>query len=289
MNVQAAIDCGLFTEFVYNKYNAAGTPTDLNGLDVVTSGGAPVIPGKDYKVLATIYANDLATAISPNQPQDFTTIGIVAVNQADPADVYIAVRGTEKIWEWLQDFKFLPRPFPNVSGAGLTEDGFTDMYLSFSLDNGPSQGSFVTDIVSLLPSNAMVTITGHSLGAALATLLALDMAANSSLAVSAYTLASPRVGDLTFSHLFNHVVPNAYRVHNRLDIVPQTPPPPLYFHVGDDTELIPGAALRFDLLCEHHLSSYLNMLATLIGQQAEYPIDADCLNAVTVAATQTEV
>jgi hypothetical protein len=42
--------------------------------------------------------------------------------------------------------------------------------------------------------------------------------------------------------------------------------------------------MKFDLLCEHHLTSYFNMLGTLIGAQALYPIDAGCLNAPPVAA-----
>ena len=285
MNVQAAINCGLFTQFVYNNSNAAGSATDLNGLYVVTASGEPIIPGSSYKVLATIFANDLATAITALQPDDFTTIGIVAVNEDDPADVFIVIRGTEGIWEWVQDAKFLPIPFPNVAGSGLTEDGFTDMYLSFSLVNGPSEGSFLTNVLNLLPSNAMVTVTGHSLGAALATLLALDMAANSSLPTALYTLASPRVGDLTFEHLFNHVVPNAYRIANRLDIVPKLPPPLLYFHVGDETELLPSTTMKLELGCEHALSSYLNMLAASINQASAYPIEPACLK----AAPATEI
>lgn len=277
MNVQAAINAGLFVQFVYNNWNTSSPSTNLDGLPVVTTAGAPVIPGKNYAVLKTIYSNDLATDISPNKASEgFTTIGIVAQNTADNTDVFIAIRGTEGVWEWLQDFKFLPRSFPNVPGSGLTEDGFTDMYLSFSLTTGPST-TFLKDVAALLPSSALVTIAGHSLGSALATLLALDMAVNTVLAVTLYTLASPRVGDLSFHNLFNHVVPDAYRVANRLDVVPKTPPPLLYFHVGDDTELIPSSTMKFDLLCEHHLTSYFNMLATLIGQQTLYPIDADCL------------
>jgi hypothetical protein len=265
VNVQAAINAGLFIQFVYDKWNSVSQATDLNGQPVLTAAGAPVISGKSYKVLSTIYANDLATMLNPARPQleGYKTIGIVAANEADPTDVYLAVRGTENIWEWLQDLNFLQRPFPNVSGAGLTTGA----------------GSFVKNVVNLLPSNAMVTVTGHSLGAAIATLLALDLSVNSSLPVGLYTLASPRVGDLTFSHLVNHVVPNAYRIDNRFDVVPKTPPPLFYFHVGDETELLPSSTMKLELTCEHYLSSYLNMLATQIHQQAAYPIESSCLKA----------
>ncbi|MGA9670319.1 MAG: lipase family protein [Terracidiphilus sp.] len=290
MNVQAAINAGLFVQFVYNNWNKTSQATNLDGLPVVTSTGAPVIPGESYKVLKTIYANDLATDISPNKPlEGFVTIGIVAQNEAVDADVFVAIRGTEGILEWVQDATFLLRSFPAVSGSGLTEDGFTDMYLSFSLTPSPST-TFMKDVGALLETDAMVTVVGHSLGAALATLFALDMAANLKFPVTTlYTLASPRVGDLSFHNLFNHVVPNAYRVANRLDIVPKLPPPLLYFHVGDETDLTPSNTMKFDLLCEHHLTSYFNMLATLIGQQNLYPIDADCLIAPPAAASLNEV
>ena len=290
MNVQAAINAGLFVQFVYDTWNNPSQTTDLDGRPVVTAAGAPVIPGKNYKVLKTIYSNDLATDINPQGLlKGYTTIGVVAQNTADNTDIFIAIRGTEGVWEWVQDFKFLPRPFPNVPGAGLTEDGFTDMYLSFSLLPDPST-TFLKDVAALLPANANITITGHSLGAALATLLAMDMAVNTKLAVGLYTLASPRVGDLTFHNVFNHVVPNAYRIANRLDVVTKTPPPLLYFHVGDETDLVPPDTMKFDLGCEHHLSTYFNMLAALIGQQDLYPIDNDCLKTPPAAApVQREV
>lgn len=290
MNVQNAINAGLFVEFVYDNWNIPSQTVDLTGREVTNSAGSPVIPGKNYKVLRTIYSNDLATDISPQRPllEGYKTFGIVALNEADSSDVFIAVRGTEGVWEWVQDLKFFAKPFSNVSGSGLTEDGFTDMYQSFSLTPGPSS-TFLKDLGDLLPPNATVTVAGHSLGAAVATLLALDMASNTRFPITLYTLASPRVGDLIFHNLFNHVVPNAYRVANRLDVVTQTPPPLLYFHVGDDTELVPPNTMTFTLQCEHHITTYFNMLATLIQQQSFYPIDNDCLKQAPAPPVQTEV
>ena len=293
MNIQSAIDAGLFVQFVATNWNTASHTTDLDGLQVTNANGGPVIAGKNYTVLKTIYANDLSTDLKPTAPGGpaRTTIGIVAINGADPTDVFLAIRGTLDIWEWIQDAKFLLRSFPSVSGSGLTEDGFTDMYLSFSLAGGPPSGTFLADLIALLPSgaNTRLTVAGHSLGGALSTLLALDLAANTTLPVTLYTLASPRVGDVTFERLFNHVVPNAYRIANRLDIVPKVPPPLLYVHVGDETELVPGPNLKFDLACEHHLTSYFNMLSTLIGTQAAYPIQPNCAKGNPAPSSQADV
>jgi len=276
MNNQAAINAGLFVEFVYSRWSPANRTPNLNGMTVVNDQGTDVVPGTKYTVLKTIYSNDLATDLSP-LVSDYITMGIVAATD-DLSDIVIAIRGTDNIWEWVQDLKFLPRTFPNVDGAGLTDDGFTDMYLSFSFTPAPTK-TFLADLEALIPAAATVMISGHSLGSSLATLLAMDMAGNTKVTFSLYTLASPRVGDLTFERLFDHIVPDAYRIANRLDIVPKTPPPLLYFHVGDETELIPGPEVKFDLVCEHAITTYFHMLANLINPaQTQYPILAKCLN-----------
>ena len=272
MNIQLALNAGLAVQFVYDRWQFTSPAVNLNG-EVLQ------ISGSSYEVTNTLFANDLATGMSPGL-QDFTAIGIVARNTADPTDIYVALRGTSNLWEWIQDCKFLPKPFPRVPGGGYTEDGFTDMYLSISMTPDPYAGNFIQDLYASFPAKAKVTVCGHSLGAALATLLAFDLAAHAldsdSIAISLYTLASPRVGDLSFMQLFNHIVASAYRIHNRLDIVTKTPPPLLYFHVGDETELIPGKDMKFDILCEHHLPNYLSMLANLL-ELPGYPISVDCL------------
>lgn len=284
MNVQFAIDAGLFVQFVATNWqNADGSNHNLDGLPVLSPQGQPVVAGKNYTVAKTIYACDLATDLHPNRPEDegYKTMAIVAANDADPNDVFVAIRGTLTVWEWIQDAKFFFKPFSNVTGSGLTEDGFTDMYQSFSFQPAPSAGSFIQNLIQMLPAAANVTLTGHSLGGALITLLALDLSAHSRFPITVYTLASPRLGDLTFSRLFDSTVPNCFRVANRLDAVPKVPPPLLFFHVGDEFELVPGPDLKFDLGCEHHLTSYFNMLSKLIGTQAGYPIQPDCLKPAT--------
>jgi hypothetical protein len=129
MNVQNAINAGLVLEFVYNNWQATGAD-GLNGLPVTLS--QPCSPPATYKVARTIYSCDLATDITPQAPgnKGWKIIGMLAFNEEDVNDVFIAIRGTENVWEYIQDFKFFPKPFSNVPGAGLTDDGFTDMYQS---------------------------------------------------------------------------------------------------------------------------------------------------------------
>lgn len=68
--------------------------------------------------------------------------------------------------------------------------------------------------------------TGHSSGAALATLAAQRYGNICGL----YTYGSPRVGDLDFKNGFQI---KTYRFVNNKDIVARVPPLPLYRHVGD--------------------------------------------------------
>jgi hypothetical protein len=286
MNVQNAINAGLVLEFVYNNWGSTA-PDGLTGLPVTLS--QPCTPPATYKVYKTIYSCDLATDIDPQAPgkEGWKIMGMLAFNENDKNDVVIAIRGTENVWEYIQDFKFFPKPFSNVPGAGLTDDGFTDMYQSFSFRAGANgTPNFIEELISYIPSTATVTITGHSLGGPLATLLSLDLAAHAQLSLVLYTFASPRTGDLTFHNIFNHTVPNCYRIVNRHDIVPQLPPPLLYFHVGDENELVPGPTLKWGIHCEHHLTTYLNLLGTSIGAAAKYPLDTDCTQTAATAAAQ---
>ena len=122
-----------------------------------------------------------------------------------------------------------------------------------------------------------VTICGHSLGAALATLLALDVGANTKFEKpTAYTCASPRVGDPSFVDTYNQLVSNTYRFANRLDIVPKVPSPPLYEHVLGLYDLNPMLKVKWDIPCEHHLTTYLYLLSLLSGGTL-LPLDGGCV------------
>ena len=181
MNVQNAINYSQVLQTVYDSWLAAG-PNGLTG-NVIPVPASPTTPALSYTVLQTLYANDLATDLSPQPPSGggWKIIGIVAVNAADPTDYVIAIRGTSNVWEWIQDAKFFPKPFGPVAGAGLTDDGFTVMYDSFSLTAGSNGRTFMQDLIALIPATAKLTIVGHSLGSSLATLLAIDLAAHASL------------------------------------------------------------------------------------------------------------
>jgi len=231
----------------------------------------------NYTVVTTFFGNDLATDLNPGRATDIVSFGFVAQDAAGNA--VIAIRGTDGIFEWIQDFKFLTVKCPITPGSGLSEDGFTAVYESLRVDKAtPSQ-----TLVSALPGMAFpnpvksLTVCGHSLGAALATLLALDIAANTQFGsqLTVLTYASPRVGDPSFADTYNQLVPNTTRIANRLDIVTQLPPPSLYKHVDSAFELNPGLKVKFDIACQHHTTTYLHLLSLLTGG-AVLPLDQGC-------------
>jgi len=148
--------------------------------NLANSAGKALIAGNTaYTVVTTIYANDLATDINPGRGNKKVSIGFIC-QAAGTGDVVIAIRGTEGIQEWINDAHFLLVTCPFLAGAGHTEDGFTAMYNS--LRTGDAAGSpTVVNALATLPFPqpvSSVTICGHSLGGALVTLLALDLAAN---------------------------------------------------------------------------------------------------------------
>jgi hypothetical protein len=268
VNAAYAVDPG-------NLTNAAGKPLSVGGTN--------------YTVVTTIYCNDLGTDINPLRGNNIVSIGLV-LQDAGTGDVVLAVRGTEGIMEWVQDARFCLVSCPFAAGAGNTEDGFTAMYNSFRIGSEAKASAPLCSALATLPfpkpvtAATSVTVCGHSLGGALATLLALDVAVNTIFKnPTVYTYASPRTGDSAFSVFYNHMVPNTIRVANRMDLVPKLPSPPLYDHVSTPSELNPVQMLPLPpkvlvkptLACEHILDTYLYLLSLAAGGEV-IPLDAGC-------------
>lgn len=172
--------------------------------------------------------------------------GIVA-EHTQTGETVVAFRGTEGWAEWAEDADFVLDPSPMRAGA-RTERGFTRLYGSM---RGSSGGK-----INIPSSAANVTICGHSLGGALATLLAAELAAP--LLV---TFGSPRVGDDAFALWAETRIGEVVRYSNQHDIVPTLPAPiPIllpYVHVGEALPLIPSKAITNSVSCHHSLQTYL--------------------------------
>ncbi|KAI3469889.1 hypothetical protein Pfo_026552 [Paulownia fortunei] len=101
------------------------------------------------------------------------------------------------------------------------------------------------DSLELLPK-WHIYVTGHSLGGALATLLALELsssqlAKHGAISVTMYNFGSPRVGNRRFAEVYNEQkVKDSWRVVNHRDIIPTVPRLMGYCHVAQPVYLAAG-------------------------------------------------
>jgi hypothetical protein len=232
-----------------------------------------------YTYLETLYGNELSTDVDPHIGE-IVSFGFLALSPTQ--ELVASIRGTDTIWEWMHDAEFLMVPSPISGLKGLTEDGFTAIYKSLRTDKAAGSTSAVAAIKSHLAAGdaKTVTVCGHSLGGALATLLTVDVALNSPCkSPLGYTYASPRTGDHIFAGAFNESVSANYRVVNRQDLVPQLPPilPIPYEHVNTKYELNPPRGkIKQTIACMHHLTTYIWLMEQMAGSGVD-PLDADCV------------
>ncbi len=131
--------------------------------------------------------------------------------------IVIACRGTQSDPDWIADGEIFQNAFPYSDNSGLVHHGFLSIYTSCR--------DVIMNAYLHVSHKKTLYITGHSLGAALATLHALDATNNSSFKkIIIYTYGSPRVGNPTFARRYNQVLPTTFRIANTDDIIPMLPP-----------------------------------------------------------------
>ncbi|XP_055803555.1 phospholipase A1-II 1-like, partial [Solanum dulcamara] len=154
-------------------------------------------------------------------------------------DIVIAWRSTVVSMEWFNDFQFIRVSAPIIFGEKSdpkVHQGWYSMYTSDDsrspYNKASAREQVLGEVQRLLGQykneEVTITVTGHSMGASVATLNAVDMVfngINKGFLVTAFLFASPRVGDKnfkkTFSELQNHL--RALRVRNTPDIIPHYP------------------------------------------------------------------
>jgi predicted lipase len=152
-------------------------------------------------------------------------------------------------------------PYEGESKTGaLMHRGFVQAYFSVR--------DQVHDYIRSNPIST-VTITGHSLGGALATLCAIDVQYNFSqkVAVEVYTFGAPKVGNEGFQESFNRRVPNSYRFVVGMDMIPELPRWwQGYRHVNTEFRMGPRFSLNFisQRLKDHAITRYIDLLKTQI-------------------------
>jgi len=152
--------------------------------------------------------------------------------------VVVSMRGTEidNFWgavtDWQRNLEFGLKP---DDSGGLVHEGFIEDIADVWDDTNGVQGlkNYLQPLLS--GGTRTLWITGHSLGAALATLVAERAARDAGFDVrGVYTYGSPRVGDIQFKQNYEAHGLNAktYRVLHGIDVAQKLFPGDAYRHVG---------------------------------------------------------
>ncbi|WP_170265078.1 lipase family protein [Salibacter halophilus] len=161
-------------------------------------------------------------------------IGVLLRNGSDH---YLIFRGTLAAVEWYHDMLFTQKQWSNGSSEKLlVHSGFNDLF-----DTVRTAVDLAIDSAQI--GEGKLTITGHSLGAALATLSALEW---SDLKPRLITFGSPRVGNSIFAKTLEKSVSFHQRIEHIFDPIPNLPPESVkpfyseYAHAGEQL-LIKGS------------------------------------------------
>ncbi|XP_028785653.1 phospholipase A1-IIgamma-like [Neltuma alba] len=259
-----------------------------------------------YEVTKFLYATlETGFPIFGDHVEESSWIGYVAVATDEGKavsgrrDIVIAWRGTDQIKEWIKDFQFFLSDAPYIFGHEVNckvHRGFYSIYTaknSSALNRNSVRTEVLTEVRRLVnkfkDEQISITITGHSLGAALATLNALDIVANGfniqgdgsqkACLVTAFVFASPRVGDSKFSKFFTAQKDlRTLRVRNKEDIVPRLP----FLHYAEVGEELEIDIMKSNFIKHvggvnfkmwHNLELYLHGIAGTQGRKGGFKLE----------------
>ncbi|CAD8199787.1 unnamed protein product [Paramecium pentaurelia] len=145
------------------------------------------------------------------------TKGYIAYNPSYNA-ITVVFRGSSNIQNWLDNIQFDKVNY-NTACNCQVHSGFLDAFNSIK----PQVDSLFTKYRGLYPK-AIIHVTGHSLGAAMATLYTTELAI-AGYTVQLSTFGLPRVGDTAYYNYFSSFTKvTHFRVVHEKDAVPHVPP-----------------------------------------------------------------
>ncbi|XP_077248063.1 phospholipase A1-Igamma1, chloroplastic-like [Tasmannia lanceolata] len=283
----------------------------------------------DYKVTRFLYATSTNNLLNffkisrrtHNWSDHANWIGYIAVSsdamtkRLGRRDITIAWRGTVTELEWIENLTDLLIPIaPEINCCHdpmvKVERGFLNLYTSKKEDYRFCKYSVreqildeVSDLVRQYSNEELsISVTGHSLGSALAMLSAYDIAETGlnvvsdgcNIPVSVFSFSGPRVGNRRFKKRIEGLGVKVLRVVNVHDMVPNVPGilvnenmplfvrwlldwlPWSYRHVGVKLELdhkhSPFLRDTVDPTCLHNLEAHLHLLDGFISFLSVYSL-----------------
>ncbi|XP_058104291.1 phospholipase A1-Ibeta2, chloroplastic-like [Magnolia sinica] len=279
-----------------------------------------VLPDKSYRVTKSLYAtssvglpgwvDDVAPQLGW-MTQRSSWIGYVAVceNEREIArmgrrDIVISLRGTATCLEWAENLRAgqvgIPTDEEGSNGVDpKVECGFWSLYKS----GGPQLASLsemiVEEIQRLLEhykgEPLSITVTGHSLGAALALLAADEISTCAAQVppIAVFSFGGPRVGNRGFANRVKRNGVKVLRIVNSQDLITRVPGmfgseddqpnvlddmPWAYSHVGSelkvDSRSSPYLKPNADVACCHDLEAYLHLVDGFLASNCPFRANA---------------
>ncbi|KAL5064253.1 hypothetical protein RYX36_025990 [Vicia faba] len=285
------------------------------------------LPDKFYKVTKSLYATSSIqlpewVCKSNWMTQKSSWIGFIAVcedkkeiSRLGRRDIVISLRGTATCLEWAENMRAqLIETEVQSEKKPKVECGFLSLYKTKgSGSNVPSLAESVIEEVKRLMEvykgeTLSITVTGHSLGAALALLVADDVSTCSLHVppVAVFSFGGPKVGNKAYGNKITLQNVKILRIVNSQDVITRVPgmfvsdefeqklrsfkvggfvadmldekTPLAYSHVGAelrvDTKMSPFLKPDADMACCHDLEAYLHLVDGFLASNCPFRANA---------------
>lgn len=183
----------------------------------------------DYKTYLTRTYTGMSSGFTPVysiEDNDHDTHGYIGY-KASEGNIYVVYRGSQTIKNWIDNLNAILTDYPFCSKCEVHQ-GFYNAHQVVIED----VRNKVNALRSKYPSYKVI-ISGHSLGAALATLTAIDLK-NSGIPLTLSHFGSPRVGNDEFAAFASSFVATRERVTHYKDMVPHCPMNQRFTHISGE-------------------------------------------------------
>ncbi|KAE8727028.1 Phospholipase A1-Ibeta2 [Hibiscus syriacus] len=276
------------------------------------------LPDRSYKVTKSLYATSSVGLpkwvddVAPDlgwMTQRSSWIGYVAVcddmreiHRMGRRDIVIALRGTATCLEWAENFRAQIVQIPGSDNpTQKVECGFLSLHKTRGAHVPSLAESVVEEVKRLIEmykgENLSITITGHSLGAALSLLVAdeISSCAPDAPPVAVFSFGGPKVGNKGFVDRLNEKNVKVLRIVNNQDLITKVPALPnvcigdgsnqqqednlwTYSHAGTelklDTKVSPYLKSNADMACCHDLEAYLHLVDGFLSSNCPFRSNA---------------
>ena len=142
-------------------------------------------------------------------------IGILSSTKS----IYVVLRGSSSVMNWLDDFEVKLVPYTTYEECDCNvHNGFYRSALSVK-----NKTLNTVNLLKKLYPTYSVIVTGHSYGASVGQLLAMELE-KAGLKTQIYNYGQPRVGDKKYAGFVNTIIEDYWRTTHNKDIVPHVPP-----------------------------------------------------------------